>query len=63
MKKALLVAAAMSLAAPAFAGSPTTFEAPPEPVMTEAPAGGMNAAIVVPLLALVVVGAAIAVSD
>ncbi len=63
MKKALLVAAAMSFAAPAFAGSPETFVAPPEPVMEEAPAGGSNAAIVVPLLALVVAGVAIAVAD
>lgn len=62
MKKALLVAAAMSFAAPAFAGSPETFVAP-EPVMEEAPAGGSNAAIVVPLVALVVIATAIAVSD
>jgi hypothetical protein len=63
MKKALLVAAAMSLAAPAFAGSPEVFVAPPEPVMEEAPAGGSNAAIIVPILALVIAGVAIANSN
>lgn len=62
MKKFALTAAALLTAAPAFAGNVEVFVAPPEPVVEEAPMGGSNAGWVVPLVALVVVGAGIAIA-
>ncbi len=64
MKKALLTAAALSFAAPAFAGNVEVFEAPADPVVVEeAPAGGSNAAIIVPIIAIIAIAAGIAASD
>lgn len=67
MKKVLLTAAALSFAAPtAFAGSAEVFTAPAEPeveVSQEAPAGGSNAAIIVPIIAIIAIAAGIAASD
>lgn len=61
MKKAALVAAALLTATPAFAGNVEVFVAPEEP-MVEEPMGS-NAGWVVPLVAVVIVGAAIALSQ
>ena len=61
MKKAALVAAMLTATTPAFAGNVEVFEAP-EPPMVEEPVGS-NAGWVVPLLAVVIVGAAIAMSE
>ncbi|NNU79401.1 hypothetical protein HMH01_03020 [Halovulum dunhuangense] len=63
MKNLALTAAVLFAAAPAFAGNVEVFVAPEEPVVVEEPMGGSNAGWVVPLLALVVVGIAIASSD
>ncbi|NNU79402.1 hypothetical protein HMH01_03025 [Halovulum dunhuangense] len=63
MKKLALTAAVLFAAAPAFAGNVEVFVAPEEPVVVEEPMGGSNAGWVVPLLAVVVAGVAIAVSE
>ena len=60
MKKVALIAASLLLAAPAFAGNVEVFVAPEEPVVVEEPMGGSRAGWIVPLVALVIVGAAIA---
>ncbi|MEM8869871.1 MAG: hypothetical protein AAGB10_15605 [Pseudomonadota bacterium] len=63
MKKVLLTAAALTFAAPAaFAGNVEVFVAPEEPVIEE-PIGGSNAGFVIPLVALVIIAAAIVASD
>ena len=59
MKKVVLLAASLMIAAPAFAGNVEVFVAPPEPIV-EQPMGGSNAGWIVPLVALVIVGVAIA---
>ena len=64
MKKVVLTAAALALATPAFAGNVEVFVAPEEPVVVEeAPAGGSNAALIVPLIAIIAIAAGIAASD
>ncbi|MEM8787309.1 MAG: hypothetical protein AAGE76_03520 [Pseudomonadota bacterium] len=68
MKKVALTVAALSLTTPAFAGNVETFVAPVEPPVTQAdepaPLGSsLNAAVVVPLLAVVLVATALAVSN
>ena len=61
MKKFALVAAALMLAAPATAGNVEVFVAPE--VVVEEPQGGSNAGFVVPLIALVVVAAGVAIAS
>ena len=61
MKKAALVAAMLTATTPAFAGNVEVFVAPDDPVV-DTPVGS-NAGWIVPVLAVVIVGAAIALSD
>ncbi len=64
MKKLALTAAIASFfAVPAFAGNVEVFVAPEEPVVQDEPAGGSNAGIVVPIVALAIVAAGIAISS
>ncbi|QHQ36466.1 hypothetical protein [Algicella marina] len=59
MKLTATVAAIALLAAPAFAGNVEPFVAP-EPVAVDEPVGGSNAAWLVPLIGIAIIGAAVA---
>lgn len=63
MKTLAITAAALLIAAPTFAGNLDTFVAPEPIVVEEAPAGGSNAAWLVPVLAIAVIAAAVAASN